>query len=54
MSPRPGRICAEVPIDLPRPRPPDVQRTTAFFDLVNEVSDALFGGANAPGAEPLP
>jgi NitT/TauT family transport system ATP-binding protein len=47
MSPRPGRICAEVPIDLPRPRPPDVQRTTAFFDLVNLVSDALFGGATA-------
>jgi NitT/TauT family transport system ATP-binding protein len=45
MSPRPGRICGEVPIDLPRPRPPDVQRTTAFFDLVNEVSDALFEGA---------
>jgi NitT/TauT family transport system ATP-binding protein len=45
MTPRPGRICAEVPIDLPRPRPSDVQRTTAFFDLVNRVSDALFGGA---------
>jgi NitT/TauT family transport system ATP-binding protein len=54
MSPRPGRICAEVPIDLPRPRPPDVHRTTAFFDLVNLVSDALFGGASASGADAGP
>ena len=53
MSPRPGRICAEVPIDLPRPRPPDVHRTTAFFDLVNDVSDALFGGASAFEADAL-
>jgi NitT/TauT family transport system ATP-binding protein len=54
MSPRPGRIRAEVPIDLPRPRPRDVHRTTAFFDLVNEVSDALFGGVSAAEAEDQP
>jgi NitT/TauT family transport system ATP-binding protein len=45
MSPRPGRITAEVAIDLPRPRPPQVQREPHFFELVNRVSDALFGAA---------
>jgi NitT/TauT family transport system ATP-binding protein len=37
MSARPGRILAERPIDLPRPRDIDVTFTPAFQDLVHEL-----------------
>lgn len=42
MSPRPGRIIATIPIDLPRPRSLDMMRGREFFDYVNQVRDALF------------
>jgi NitT/TauT family transport system ATP-binding protein len=41
MSPRPGRIAAEITINLPRPRPPDVAQSPAFSSLVGGVSGAL-------------
>jgi len=50
MSHRPGQITEEIAIDLPRPRSPEMYRSQRFFDLVNSVSDALFGSAG-PGAE---
>ncbi|MDP9073807.1 MAG: ABC transporter ATP-binding protein [Actinomycetota bacterium] len=43
MSPRPGRIIASVPIDLPRPRTPDMMRSPRFHELCDTFSDLLFG-----------
>lgn len=41
MSSQPGKITAEIPIDLPRPRNLEMYREAGFFELVNRVSDAL-------------
>jgi NitT/TauT family transport system ATP-binding protein len=43
MSPRPGKIIATVPIDLPRPRTPDMMRTPRFHELSDQFSELLFG-----------
>lgn len=42
MAPRPGRIIQVLPIDLPRPRSPDVLRTPRFHEICDELSDLLF------------
>jgi NitT/TauT family transport system ATP-binding protein len=41
MSPRPGRIRAEVPVDLPRPRTLEVMYTEFFGALSRRVRDAI-------------
>jgi NitT/TauT family transport system ATP-binding protein len=51
MSPRPGRIIARIAVDLPRPRVAATMKEPAFFRLVNEVRDALFGGDDARAPE---
>ena len=44
MTPRPGRVFREVPIDLPRPRTPDVLDSPAFDAKLREVKHVLRAG----------
>ena len=41
MTPRPGRVARIVPVDLPRPRPPDLSGDPQAASLAAEVRDAL-------------
>ncbi len=50
LSPRPGRVVADIPVDLSRPRSPALSRSDAFITLVDDVFAALADGM----ADPLP
>ena len=41
MSPKPGRVLDDLEIDLPRPRPPSLERTDRFTDYVRHVKAVL-------------
>ena len=47
MSPRPGRIAAELVVDLPRPRTLELMTTPAFNDVKREIITLLHGRAAA-------
>ncbi|MGH1564088.1 ABC transporter ATP-binding protein [Mumia sp. DW29H23] len=54
MSPRPGRIVEVVPIDLPRPRTPELLRTPEFHAYTDRLSALLFGHDGATSGEHAP
>lgn len=47
MTAAPGRVAATVAVDLPRPRSPDVEMTTAGIHLVATIRSHLRQGAHA-------
>jgi NitT/TauT family transport system ATP-binding protein len=57
MSERPGRVVAEIPIDLPRPRDEELERSPRFLELTSQVRRALSAGASPAkreaGASPV-
>ena len=46
ISPRPGKVVEMVPIDLPRPRVPEMMRTPEFHKIHDHLSGLLFGGTD--------
>ena len=42
MSPRPATIVDVIPVDLPRPRTPEMQRSPEFHAIADRVAAVLF------------
>jgi NitT/TauT family transport system ATP-binding protein len=53
MSPRPGRISAIVPVDLPQPRNEGTRESGRYFQLVTEVRESLHGRPAATSGDRL-
>ena len=53
MSPRPGRIVAQVDIPFPYPRAPELRYDPSFADLTGAVSSALRGSFHADAEDAL-
>ncbi len=47
MTPHPGRVSAEIPIDLPRPRTEQTRTQPDYFDYITAVRRALMSGSGA-------
>jgi NitT/TauT family transport system ATP-binding protein len=44
MTPHPGRVAAEIPIGLPRPRTEQTRGEPGYFDIITQVRRALLNG----------
>jgi NitT/TauT family transport system ATP-binding protein len=51
MSPRPGRVVAEIPVPIGYPRPPEVRFSAEFTAVAAQVSRALRGTGTARPAD---
>jgi NitT/TauT family transport system ATP-binding protein len=48
LSPRPGRVCAIVPVDVPRPRTFGMEARDEFQTAANRIRSLIFGGGRRP------
>lgn len=50
MSPRPGRVIGDIPVDFPRPRTRDLLTTPEFHEVCDHLSSVLYSGSPAETA----
>jgi NitT/TauT family transport system ATP-binding protein len=50
MTPRPGKVCEEIPIDLPEPRTVETRTSPRYMELCRRVSSALEQAAQPAAA----